>query len=82
MEFHIGAHWTVNILGLSVHMDTLMNDIDLALSKIKAMGAERGINVNKVMFMGDKTILQMGSTEDIFERPSDPRIKEFIQSIL
>ena len=37
---------------------------------------------NKVMFMGDKTILQMGSTEDIFERPSDPRIKEFIQSIL
>ena len=24
MEFHIGAHWTVNILGLSVHMDTLV----------------------------------------------------------
>ncbi len=24
MEFHIGAHWTVNILGLSVHMDTLI----------------------------------------------------------
>ena len=24
MEFHIGAHWTVNILGLNVHMDTLI----------------------------------------------------------
>lgn len=24
MEFHIGAHWTVDILGLSVHMDTLI----------------------------------------------------------
>jgi len=37
---------------------------------------------SKVIFMGDKTILQMGSTEDVFEHPSDPRIKEFIQSIL
>ena len=24
MEFHIGQHWTVNILGMSVHMDTLI----------------------------------------------------------
>ncbi|MBQ8636183.1 F0F1 ATP synthase subunit A [bacterium] len=24
MEFHIGTHWTVNILGLNVHMDTLI----------------------------------------------------------
>ncbi len=24
MEFHIGQHWIVNILGLSVHMDTLI----------------------------------------------------------
>ena len=24
MEFHIGAHWTVNIFGMSVHMDTLI----------------------------------------------------------
>lgn len=24
MEFHIGQHWTVNILGLSVHLDTLI----------------------------------------------------------
>lgn len=24
MEFHIGEHWTVNLLGISVHMDTLI----------------------------------------------------------
>ena len=24
MEFHIGQHWIVNILGLNVHMDTLI----------------------------------------------------------
>ena len=37
---------------------------------------------DKVMFRGDKRIIEMGPTEQIFERPSDPRIKEFIQSIL
>ena len=37
---------------------------------------------DKVMFMGDKRIIEMGPTEQIFEHPSDPRIKEFIQSIL
>ena len=24
MEFHIGAHWDVNIFGMNVHMDTLI----------------------------------------------------------
>ena len=24
MDFHIGEHWVVNILGLNVHMDTLI----------------------------------------------------------
>jgi len=24
MEFHIGAHWTINLFGMSVHMDTLI----------------------------------------------------------
>jgi len=37
---------------------------------------------DKVMFMGDKRIIEMGPTEQIFDHPSDPRIKEFIQSIL
>ena len=37
---------------------------------------------DKVIFMGDKHIIQMGPTSDIFENPSDPRIKDFIQSIL
>lgn len=48
----VGAAINYHYISGTVHMDTLMNDIDLALSKIKAMGAERGINVNKVMFMG------------------------------
>lgn len=37
---------------------------------------------DKVIFMGDKHIIQMGPTSDIFENPSDPRIRDFIQSIL
>ncbi|MBP1557720.1 MAG: amino acid ABC transporter ATP-binding protein [Oscillospiraceae bacterium] len=37
---------------------------------------------DKIIFMGDKSILQMGTTQEVFENPADPRIKEFIQSIL
>lgn len=37
---------------------------------------------DKVMFMCDREIIEIGSTEDIFDHPKDPRIKEFIQSIL
>lgn len=37
---------------------------------------------DKIIFMGDKRILQMGSTKDVFENPADSRIKEFIESIL
>lgn len=48
----VGAAINYHYISGSTHMDTLMNDIDLALAKIKAMGAEKGINVNKVMFMG------------------------------
>ena len=48
----VGAAINYHYISDSVHMDTLMNDIDLALAKIKEMGAEKGINVNKVMFMG------------------------------
>ena len=48
----VGAAINYHYISDSTHMDTLMNDIDLALAKIKAMGAEKGINVNKVMFMG------------------------------
>lgn len=48
----VGAAINYHYISDSIHMDTLMNDIDLALSKIKAMGAEKGIKVNKVMFMG------------------------------
>lgn len=48
----VGAAINYHYISGSTHMDTLMNDIGLALAKIKAMGAEKGINVNKVMFMG------------------------------
>ena len=37
---------------------------------------------DKIIFMGDKNIMQMGTTQEVFENPADPRIKEFIQSIL
>lgn len=37
---------------------------------------------DKIIFMGDRHILQKGSTKDIFENPADSRIKEFIESIL
>ena len=49
----VGAAINYHYISDSVHMDTLMNDIDLALSKIKAVGAERGLNINKVLLMGD-----------------------------
>lgn len=47
-----GATISYNYISKDVHMDTLMNDIDLALQKIKAVGAEKGVNINKVMLMG------------------------------
>lgn len=37
---------------------------------------------DKVMFMCDREIIEMGTTEEIFDHPKDSRIKEFIQSIL
>lgn len=47
-----GASISYNYISDSVHMDTLMNDIDLALQKIKAVGQEKGVNINKVMLIG------------------------------
>ena len=35
-----------------------------------------------VLFMHDKQIIERGSSEEIFDSPKDPRIKEFISSIL
>lgn len=37
---------------------------------------------DKVMFMCDCNIVQMGTTAEIFDNPKNPRIREFIQSIL
>ena len=48
-----GASLNYHYISDSVHMDTLINDIDLALGKIKAIGAEKGVNINKVLLTGD-----------------------------
>ena len=48
-----GAALNYHYISDSVHMDTLMNDIDLALKKIKEAGAEKGVDINKVLLMGD-----------------------------
>lgn len=45
------------------------------------MGFAREVS-DKVLFMCDKEIIGAGSPSDIFEHPKDPRIKEFIDSIL
>ena len=37
---------------------------------------------SKILFMYDKQIIAAGSKEDIFDHPADPRIKDFIDSIL
>lgn len=36
---------------------------------------------DKVLFMADKHILAAGTTEEIFDKPTEPRVKEFISSI-
>ncbi len=45
------------------------------------MGFAREV-ADKILFMADSGVIGMGTPEEIFERPSDPRIKEFIDSIL
>lgn len=37
---------------------------------------------DRVIFMCDRQIIENGSTKEVFDNPRDPRIKEFIQSIL
>ena len=37
---------------------------------------------DKVLFMGDHVIIEEGTPEEIFERPKDPRITEFVSKIL
>lgn len=37
---------------------------------------------DKVMFMCDCNIVEIGTTKEILDHPKDPRIREFIQSIL
>lgn len=45
------------------------------------MGFAREV-ADKILFMCDREIIGEGTPKDIFENPEDPRIKEFIDSIL
>ncbi|MEG0570290.1 MAG: amino acid ABC transporter ATP-binding protein [Oscillospiraceae bacterium] len=45
------------------------------------MGFAREV-ANRIIFMGDNTILAQGTSEEIFDFPKDERIKTFISSIL
>ena len=45
------------------------------------MGFAREV-ADKVLFMQEREIIGQGTTADIFEHPSDPRIRSFIESIL
>lgn len=45
------------------------------------MGFAREV-ADKILFMGDHVIIEEGTPEDIFERPKDPRITEFVSKIL
>lgn len=47
-----GASISYHYISDTVHMNTLMDDIDLALQKIKSTALEQGINIDKVMLMG------------------------------
>ena len=37
---------------------------------------------DKILFMTDEGIIGQGTKEEIFDAPKDPRIREFIESIL
>jgi len=37
---------------------------------------------DKILFMADHKIIASGTREEIFERPTDPRVRDFIESIL
>lgn len=45
------------------------------------MGFARGV-ADRVLFMGDKQIIESGKPEEFFEHPKDERVKNFINSIL
>ena len=45
------------------------------------MGFAREV-ASKVVFMGDRNIIEQGSPDEIFAHPKDHRVKDFIESIL
>ncbi len=45
------------------------------------MGFAREVS-DKILFMGDKRILEEGTPDEIFHHPHDPRITEFVSKIL
>ena len=45
------------------------------------MGFAREVG-NRVLFMADGLLLEEGSPADIFERPQNPRLKDFLSKVL
>ena len=45
------------------------------------MGFAREVG-NRVLFMADGQLIEQGTPEDIFENPTNPRLKEFLSKIL
>ena len=45
------------------------------------MGFAREVG-NRVLFMDEGKILEEGSPEDIFERPQNPRLQDFLAKVL
>lgn len=45
------------------------------------MGFAREVG-NRVLFMADGQLIEQGTPEDIFENPTNPRLKEFLSKVL
>ena len=45
------------------------------------MGFAREV-ANRVLFMADGNILEEGTPADIFDRPQDPRLRDFLSKVL
>ena len=45
------------------------------------MGFAREVG-NRVLFMADGRLLEQGSPADIFERPQNPRLRDFLSKVL
>ena len=69
---------TAEVLGVMRHLHEQRMTMVIVTHE---MGFAREV-ADKILFMADGGLLACGTPEEIFDRPADPRIKEFIDSIL